>query len=49
MRSHKNIVILWERDGFSKEDQLKPARPVRSNQLKSNGKDFLDRIDVQTF
>lgn len=49
MRSHKNLVKLGERDGFSKEDQQKPAGPVGSNQVKSKGKNFLDRIDVQTF
>lgn len=49
MRSHKNLVKLGKRDGFSKEEELKPAGPVGSNQVKSNRKDFLDRIDVQTF
>ena len=40
MRSHKNLVKLGGRDGFSKEEQPKPAGPVGSNQVKSNGKDL---------
>lgn len=39
MRSHKNLVKLRERGGFSKEEQLKPAGPEGSNQVKSNGKE----------